>query len=345
MNEVAARSSGSQETFATTRNTANFNRKKMFLKLNTKYLYPLVTTFFWGSLYVVSKYAYAQVPPLTVLFLRYLVALIPLGLMTFKSGYVKVKKGHWKYFVFSGAFAYCLSIGMQMMATSLMNASIASLINSMNPVFISFLAVLFLHEKMTPQRIVGILCSILGVGVVVGVGGSTISIAGVLLSLGSVLLWSAYSVIIKKISASYSSAQMAFLSVVFALPFCLIGQMREMHSSPAVFTPASVLAILYIGICCTCISNLTWNTSLKKLDASICSLFYPLQPVFSAILGILILHETLTMNFVLGTLLISAGILVGLAGGKKITKTTVSDGQAAHMDSVLQPGAHGNSEV
>jgi hypothetical protein len=100
MNEVAARSSGSQETFATTRNTANFNRKKMFLKLNTKYLYPLVTTFFWGSLYVVSKYAYAQVPPLTVLFLRYLVALIPLGLMTFKSGYVKVKKGHWKSFVF-----------------------------------------------------------------------------------------------------------------------------------------------------------------------------------------------------------------------------------------------------
>ncbi len=67
--------------------------------------------------------------------------------------------------------------------------------------------------------------------------------------------------------------------------------------------------------------------------------------MFSAILGILILHETLTMNFVLGTLLISAGILVGLAGGKKITKTTVSDGQAAHMDSVLQPGVHGNSEV
>ena len=53
----------------------------------------------------------------------------------------------------------------------------------------------------------------------------------------------------------------------------------------------SVLVILYLGITGTGLSQYTWSKSLSLLPASTCSLFYPLQALFSALLGALILSE------------------------------------------------------
>ena len=48
-------------------------------------------------------------------------------------------------------------------------------------------------------------------------------------------------------------------------------------------------------------------------------MFYPLQPLTSAVLGIFFLHEVITWNFVVGGLLICAGVLITVlfTAGKK----------------------------
>lgn len=52
--------------------------------------------------------------------------------------------------------------------------------------------------------------------------------------------------------------------------------------------------------------------AIKLLDASVCSMFYPLQPLTSSILGVLLLHEVLTWNFVVGGVLICVGVVVSV---------------------------------
>ena len=56
---------------------------------------------------------------------------------------------------------------------------------------------------------------------------------------------------------------------------------------------------------------------LSDLDASFCSMFYPMQPLVSAILGVLFLHETVTPSFILGALMICGGIVAAVKSAPK----------------------------
>ena len=280
------------------------------------YLLLCLTFFLWGSLYVVSKYAFTTVPPMAVLFLRYLVAAPLLYLLARRKGLKKIEKKHIPYFLTFGAVGYTLSIGTQLLATDMMDASLASLLNATNPVMISLFAVLLLKEKMTPAKVAGLACSLVGVVIVIGVGKGKVSLPGIALSLIAVIFWSLNSVLIRKVSGHYSSEQISFCAMAAALPFSLICTLVQLRSVPISFTPASAAAILYIGVFSTAAAFLCWNRCLSEMDASVCSLFYPLQPLFSAILGVVLLGEPLTVSFILGGIFISAGVIIGLKKSK-----------------------------
>ena len=69
-----------------------------------------------------------------------------------------------------------------------------------------------------------------------------------------------------------------------------------------------VLVVLYLGFFGSGVAQFTWVKCLSALPASTCSLFYPLQPVFSALLGAVILGETFTSAFFIGLVLISIDV-------------------------------------
>ena len=69
-----------------------------------------------------------------------------------------------------------------------------------------------------------------------------------------------------------------------------------------------VLVVLYLGFFGSGVAQFTWVKCLSALPASTCSLFYPLQPVFSALLGALLLKEKFTPAFFAGLLLISIDV-------------------------------------
>ena len=67
-----------------------------------------------------------------------------------------------------GLGGYVLSIGLQQYGTKLAGASLASLINCMNPIAICFFAVLLLHERMTMKKVVCIVSAVAGAVCIVG---------------------------------------------------------------------------------------------------------------------------------------------------------------------------------
>jgi len=56
------------------------------------------------------------------------------------------------------------------------------------------------------------------------------------------------------------------------------------------------------------LSQISWAKALSRFSASTCSLFYPLQAVFSTLLGALILHERFTASFFIGLLFVAADV-------------------------------------
>ena len=285
--------------------------------MNKRRLIPLFAAFvLWGSQYVISKIALRTVPPVTLLALRYLVSVPALFIvLRLRHALTPIKKGDWPILLAIGFTGYFASFCLQMLGINRLTGSVSSLLGAMNPIFIPILATLFLHERITPAKIACVALSMAGVVVIVGVDG-TVDASGALLMLASVFLWSTASIIIRRVSGRYDPMQIALIAILCALPFTGSWSLIELQSAPCSFTLESVLAVLYMGVLGTAVTHSLWNYSLRVMDASFCSMFYPMQPLVSSILGVLFLHEAVTPGFVIGALMICCGIVAAVISAK-----------------------------
>lgn len=285
--------------------------------MNKRRLIPLFAAFvLWGSQYVISKIALRTVPPVTLLALRYLVSVPALFIvLRLRHALTPIKKGDWPILFAIGFTGYFASFCLQMLGINRLTGSVSSLLGAMNPIFIPILAALFLHERITPAKIACVALSMAGVVVIVGVDG-TVDASGALLMLASVFLWSTASIIIRRVSGRYDPMQIALIAILCALPFTGGWSLIELQSAPCSFTLEGVLAVLYMGVLGTAVTHSLWNYSLRVMDASFCSMFYPMQPLVSSILGVLFLHEAVTPGFVIGALMICCGIVAAVISAK-----------------------------
>lgn len=285
--------------------------------MNKRRLIPLFAAFvLWGSQYVISKIALRTVPPVTLLALRYLVSVPALFIvLRLRHALTPIKKGDWPILFAIGFTGYFASFCLQMLGINRLTGSVSSLLGAMNPIFIPILAAFFLHERITPAKIACVALSMAGVVVIVGVDG-TVDASGALLMLASVFLWSTASIIIRRVSRRYDPMQIALIAILCALPFTGGWSLIELQSAPCSFTLESVLAVLYMGVLGTAVTHSLWNYSLRVMDASFCSMFYPMQPLVSSILGVLFLHEAVTPGFVIGALMICCGIVAAVISAK-----------------------------
>lgn len=277
-----------------------------------EYLYLLITFILWGSMYVVSKLVLGKIPTFALAFFRYLLAYIMLRFLSHNKNR-EIDPEDYKEIFIIGFIGYFLAVGMQLIGTKLAGSSLASLINSLNPIFISLMAIVVLKEKMTKPKIIGIILSIIGVYFIVG-SNMQGNILGIILSLFAVIGWAFMSVTSRKISKKYDASVITTYAMMIAMIFNIpmaIGEILVMK--PVIQVDLTVvLSILYIGIICTALTNLLWNKCLSKLEANVCSAFYPIQTLTSSALGIIVFHETMTVSFIAGSTLIIFGVLISL---------------------------------
>ena len=162
-----------------------------------------------------------------------------------------------------------------------------------------------------------------------GLGGYVLSIVGgdaggghilgIALSLGSVLTWSALSVFMRSFSQKYDALTVTTCGIYVAAIGTLPLMLREIITHPEIdFLHAKyILVLFYVAIFCTTIPHSLWNYCLSRAEASTCSLFYPIQPLTSMVLGVLLLNEHMTVGFIAGAVLIVFGVLYSTLGKEK----------------------------
>lgn len=282
------------------------------------YLYLLLTFFIWGSLYVVSKFVLGKIPVLTVSLMRYVIAGLVLYPILKKKKLPKIERQDYKYIVFVGFFGYFLAMGAQLIGTKLSNASMASLINSMSPIAIMLFAVLILKEKLTVIKFSCIIFSVIGVYIIVGGISGSGQIWGILISIFAVISWSLVSVVVRRITQKYDSFQVTTYGIIIAAICNLPFSIYELAVTPNVqFDWIVILSLLYMGLVCTALAHVWWNKCLSLIEAGTCSLFYPIQPMSSVLLGWLFLGESINMNFIFGAIFIVGGVVFCIIGDSR----------------------------
>jgi drug/metabolite transporter (DMT)-like permease len=291
------------------------------LKSGKAYLLLFLTFFLWGSIYVAGKLV-SDIPASLVAAMRCLIACFPLLVMARRHFSIKIDKEDIKYFVAVGALGYFLTVYMVQLGISYTGASMAALINATTPIGITVLAVFILNEKITPIKVLCLVLAIAGTAVITfgtDTHGELLGIAAVLVA---VLSFSVASCFMRKLTAKYPSilvtAYGMVISLVFYIPLSIVTLARTegIHVSGY-----DILVLLYLGFAGSGLAQYTWTTVLGLLPASTCSLFYPLQPLFAALLGALILHESFKPTFFIGLVLISSDIVLSAIEARSAPKS------------------------
>lgn len=271
----------------------------------------------WGGMYVVSKYVLDYIPPLTLVWLRFIIAFVVLyGILKIaekkQKKKVTIRKKDWLLFAWVGFIGYFISITCQFIGTKLSDAHTGSLVTSATPAFMVIFAAIILKEKLTARRLLSTIIATIGVIIVIGwdieIGSYFI---GTIILVGAAITWALLSIYVKIASARFSSLVITTYAIFFSLFFITPFMIWELQAaSIGTVNTYVILGVLYLGVISTAGAFFLWNKGLELMDASIGSLFFFFQPIVGSLLGWLLLNETLNSNFFIGGILIMCSVLI-----------------------------------
>lgn len=268
----------------------------------------------WGAMYVVVKVVVDVVPPLELVWIRYLIAVVALGIIgiMMKQSW-KIAKKDWLVIFLVGLIGNTISIVTQEMGTLLSTAQMGAIITATTPAFMVVFARLMLKERITLKKCISIVLATIGIGIIVGNGQIDVTqqLGGLYLLIAA-LTWALMSVLVKKVPSEYSqmvvTTYSSMIAVILLTPFVL-PRLQELDLT-TVLQPTITGGLLYLGIVSTAGGFLLWNKGLQLMNASSGGLFFFFQPIVGTFLGWLLLGETIGLSFWLGSLFIFSGVFI-----------------------------------
>lgn len=279
----------------------------------------ILATLLWGGNFVIGRAVSGDIPPITLAFLRWIVAF----LVFFPIAYQRTKKEwpalrqHWGAVIvlaLTGVAAFNTLVYIGLHYTTSINAS---LMNSSTPIIIYILSFIFLKERLTKFQLLGTLLSLAGVLFIIS-GGSLQSLLsfsfnkGDLIVLVAVVCWSVYSLLIKKYAGKLPGYSTFLVTIAFGaimlLPFAVYEQLTS--SQAIVWNASTIGAIFYVGIIASIVAFLSWNTGVVSLGANKAGIYLNFIPLFATIFAVLFLNEQLLLAQIIGGIAVIAGVFI-----------------------------------
>ena len=95
---------------------------------------------------------------------------------------------------------------------------------------------------------------------------------------------------------------------MFSLPTAFVESAVE--SAGVVWALEPALWMAFVALVCTAFAHMMWNFCLAHQEAGHCAAFYPVQPMVSMLLGVVLLGEKITPSFLLGSALIIFSVVL-----------------------------------
>lgn len=278
----------------------------------------ILAMFLWGSSFIALKIAFTGYHPMLVIFGRMAIASICFlpFLASFKR--LSIRKTDIKYLLLMSVFEPCLYFIFEAKAIENTSASQAGVITALLPLLVAITAWLVLREHIGKTTITGFAVAIIGACWLSLASEQSESAPAPLLGnfyeFLAMLCAAGYTVTLKHLTSRFPvlflTASQAFIGSVFFAFFLLSPEVKM----PTVINTGPTLAIFYLGIVVTIFAYGLYNFSVSKIPANQAAAFVNLIPVFSVILGILVLSEQMMPQQWFACALIFCGILISHLG-------------------------------
>ena len=270
----------------------------------------------WGASFVATKVSLQYVSPVTVVWMRFAMGLLILGLTVWLSGQFALPKGRdWGYFALLGFLGITFHQWLQSTGLMTSQASTTGWIVASTPIFMALLGFFVLREVLAGYQVAGILLAAFGVLLVV-TGGNLESLVegqfgapGDLLVMISAVNWAVFSTLSRSGLKKHSSTLMMFYVMSFGWLFSSVlffagPGILEIPSIPLDGWPA----ILFLGIFCSGVAYIYWYDALQVLPVAQTGAFLNLEPIITVIVAALVLREPILIATLVGGITILLGV-------------------------------------
>lgn len=286
-------------------------RHRRYLLAN---LLMLLTVVLWGSSFISIKIAVAEVPPVTLALIRFVIASGLLwGLLRRLEPAAKIAKADLPLMAAAGCLGITLYFYFENTGVQLTTAVNASLIVTVIPILAISLDVLFFHAPLSPLKAVGMALAIIGMYLSVTANGkldfNSEHFTGNLFVMGAMLAWTFYTLVNKSLQNKYTGLGMTTFQTMLGTLFLLPLSLSEWDEWRA-FSLTAFWHILFLAVGCSVICYLLYMYALKQLDVAITTLYLNLVPVVGVLGGYFILGESVLPVQLAGGALTLAAIVV-----------------------------------
>jgi len=291
-------------------------------------IYALVTASFWGFLAIVLKFITYELPPMTVVWLRFFVAFLVLGTWTLifrRSDFSIFKKPPWLLIL--AALFLAVNYSGFISGIKYVTPSSSQIFIQIGPVSFALVGILVFKEHVNWRHIVGFIFVLGGIALFyseqfkdLGAEADNLTL-GMILILGAGLSWAGFSSSQKQLLKTVPPNQITLF--VYAacslglLPFVAFSQLKGM---PVV----NWIILVYLGLN-TVIAYGSLALAIKYTEAARVSVIITLNPVITFITMSILTHmevswmepEEFSLVGLLGALTVICGAIVVISAGLK----------------------------
>lgn len=274
---------------------------------------------------VISKLAVPFVTSALFIFLSCAIAVICFRISLGKNGeWQKLfRKDVWPKALGMGTFGTALPMTIFMVALNYTTPVNASIANQFEIIYSLILSAILLKERPTLKQIGGSVLILLGVGLIILEGGTSIQIKGDLMVIGCLWMYQISHIFAKKLPMDLGPQAIAAARALYALPalgilclglFFIQGPLQFNGQAPLLWIALGVCAIInyFLGNC-------YWYQAIRNMDLSKATAIILSYPVMTYVLSVIFRQDRITFYKVLGMVLAVGGayMVTLLAKGDK----------------------------
>lgn len=274
----------------------------------------------WASAATATKIGLTVAQPLVIAVVRFGVAAIIMLMVAhlIKRSRLPVKK-EWKQIAVYGLLNITIYLGFYVVAMQTVSAGIGALSIATNPVFISFLSVIFLKKKLTLPVILSIIICIAGVVCAAWplFDDATVTTKGLLILLFSMFSYSVAAIYFSAkqwngLSLFTINGWQTFLGGLFLLPFTLFFYKGEANYFDKTFWYS--VGWLAIPVSIAAVQLWLW---LLQTNAVRAGLWLFLCPLFGFVFAAWWMNDPISIYTIAGVLLVIGGLLLSKINTRK----------------------------
>lgn len=270
--------------------------------------------FFWGSSYLFIKIGVdAGLPPFMLITLRLLIGFLLLASVVAAAREPLPRNPRtYGHLLVMGAVNIAIPFSLITWAELTVDSALAAILTAPVPLFVIIIAAIFLRdERITINRVAGLVVGFVGVAILVGFDPATMEagdLAGELALLGATLSYACGAVYARRNIQGLRPMIPAVFQVGFALVMTTLLTFAFERPFEVAIQPQAWLAVIWLGLLGSGLAYLVFFRILGRWGATRTSMVAYILPVFGISLGALVLNEPVDARLLLGTGLVIGGV-------------------------------------